>query len=146
MNEPLSKRELLAGVAMLYIGHNFPQLEPSDIAARAVERTDALLAELERTAPKPEMHQDLLETPWTCTKCGKETRNKHGYCDSCVGVKTPDSDGWIPHRPGDPMPCDGSLMVTIRTRDFDEETDIAREWDWRTLTTTEAEIIAWKPA
>jgi hypothetical protein len=26
----------------------------------------------------------------------------------------PDADGWIPHVPGDPMPCDGNLLVDVK--------------------------------
>jgi len=37
-----------------------------------------------------------------------------GYSDH---IKQPDADGWIPHTPGDPMPCDGNSIIDIIDRD-----------------------------
>ena len=50
---------------MHYIGHSFPQLGPEDIAKRAVERADALLAELAKraSAPAPDADGWVPHTP-----------------------------------------------------------------------------------
>lgn len=96
----------------------------------AVCQADALLAELDRTAPKP-------ETP------------------------SPDADGWIEHRPGDPMPCDGDLKVFVRLMDGMERVSSHKAKWWAGHGASESEladywkatlhgkgnpIIAWKPA
>jgi hypothetical protein len=58
-----------------------------------------------------------------------------------------DPDGWIPHTPGDPMPCDGDALVDYRMRvkqaDFPSS---ARYIDWGICDgISAAEIIAWRP-
>lgn len=68
----------------------------------------------------------------------------------------PDKDGWIPHRPGDPMPCDGELRVWFRCRDGYESLRFAADMqparnvgqDWWTGAGAQSkdQIIAWKPA
>ncbi len=88
--------------------------------AEAMEYADTLLAELDRTAPKP-------ETP------------------------IPNADGWIAHRPGDAMPCDGDLQVFIRQKKDSQieaygEYRPARDWIWSDDIPESAKIIAWKPA
>lgn len=95
-------------------------------AREAVEYADALLAELDRTATKPEM-------------------------------PSPDADGWIAHRPGDPMPCDGLTKVRIKRRDgkaenichasfFDTDEDGSNWWTGEGMRDPGTQIIAWKPA
>jgi hypothetical protein len=59
----------------------------------------------------------------------------------------PDADGWIPHVPGDPMPCDGYLEVDykmrIRESQFPSKAEVL---DWGSGKTSEiTEIIAWRP-
>ena len=58
-----------------------------------------------------------------------------------------DRDGWIPHTPGDPMPCDGSIKVFRRWRNGKEtqSADYARDRDWGE-NNSEYAITAWKPA
>lgn len=68
----------------------------------------------------------------------------------------PNEDGWIPHRPGDPMPCDGNLEVYFRCKDeFESRLDFpARDFaegaggNWWTGENANPgdQIIAWKPA
>lgn len=66
--------------------------EGERVARIALHMADALLSALHPTTEDSSPVPDFLEVPWTCTKCGKETRNKHGYCDSCTGSKVPDSE------------------------------------------------------
>jgi hypothetical protein len=54
----------------------------------------------------------------------------------------PDADGWIPHKPGDPMPCDPEAKVRVKTENGSESTlSRASYWWW-----TGGNIVAWKPA
>lgn len=55
-----------------------------------------------------------------------------------------DPDGWIPHTPGDPMPCPGEQKVLIRIKDDPEATapGSAEMFDWLAM---RWEIVAWKP-
>lgn len=51
---------------------------------------------------------------------------------------------WIPHKPGDPMPCDGSEQVRVLCRDNCFDSNEAREWAWgKWPSICEAEIIGW---
>lgn len=57
----------------------------------------------------------------------------------------PDADGWIPHKPGDPMPCAGHDIVLVRFRDMEEvgpTSPVGLRW---TGLGTDGDIIAWKP-
>ena len=68
---------------------------------------------------------------------------------------SPDADGWIEHRPGDAMPCDGEMMVLVKLRNGStwDVPDRADWWAddsemsdcWRSENSSAA-IIAWKPA
>lgn len=63
-----------------------------------------------------------------------------------------DAEGWIPHTPGDPMPCDGDLEVEIMTR-TEVEGSIpwrpgplpAEAWEWSANLSPSLQILAWKP-
>lgn len=64
-----------------------------------------------------------------------------------------DAEGWIPHTPGDPMPCDGNLEVEIMTREEAEGSipwrsgpQLAEEWEWSVNLSPSRQILAWKPA
>jgi hypothetical protein len=64
--------------------------------------------------------------------------------------KQPDADSWIPHIPGDPMPCDGDLVVSVKLRNGEIRPKPlkAKEWVWEAwgeLARSPAEIIAWRP-
>jgi hypothetical protein len=71
----------------------------------------------------------------------------------------PGADGWIPHTPGDPMPCDPNMLVDVRFDDGGESGEAqqasfwaeGREDNWRgRLDTGEPlesdQITAWRPA
>jgi hypothetical protein len=61
-------------------------------------------------------------------------------------------DGWIPHKPGDPMPCDPEQVVWIKLRDGTlyegDEAEKAVYWEWGSGAEqdNDYDIIAWKPA
>lgn len=59
---------------------------------------------------------------------------------------TLDADGWIPHKPGDPMPVDGDIRVYYSMRgdkaSFDER---ARDLRWND-TNSDGDITAYKLA
>lgn len=73
------------------------------------------------------------------------------YMRSIDGILYPcDADGWIPHTPGDPVPCDGDLKVTLHLRDgshtFKEKGCPANQLNWKVMPSfPENEILAWKP-
>jgi hypothetical protein len=58
----------------------------------------------------------------------------------------PDADGWIPHVPGDPMPCDGDALVDTRFKCGQESTgkELAKNFDWKWNGKSFA-IAAWRP-
>ena len=99
----------------------------SAIAMSAVSFADAVLVHLDGTGPTA----PKPETP------------------------SPDADGWIEHRPGDAMPCDGGMMVLVKLRNGStwDVPDRADWWAddsemsdcWRSENSSAA-IIAWKPA
>lgn len=70
--------------------------------------------------------------------------------------RTPDGrtlkmqDGWYPHIPGDPMPCDDELMVEMRFGDGEVERHPAGElgnWPWcPSVFGAGSDILAWRPA
>jgi hypothetical protein len=60
----------------------------------------------------------------------------------------PDADGWIPHVTGDPMPCDGDIIVEVKRRDkaIPNAPTLGRCRYWGDLKSLrEVEIIAWRP-
>ena len=127
-----------------------PYSEEADaIPKRAVEFADALLAELDRTAPKPE---PATYGGWApCPTCGKPmVKNPPPWGFPTMAPKDnpqPDADGWIPHRPGDPMPCDGNLpILVIVGRDSDPSINPmpAKNFDWGEHDPWP--VVAWKPA
>jgi len=68
-------------------------------------------------------------------------------------IKQPDPDGWIPHVPGDPMPCDGDAVIDVQftTGDVshDHEAYIWKDGFWDNWTGIDCpdsdQIIAWRP-
>jgi hypothetical protein len=58
------------------------------------------------------------------------------------------TDGWIPHIPGDPMPCDRELMVDVKFEDgrifSKSDGSKAKHWVWRKRSTPGLQIIAWR--
>lgn len=92
---------------------------PGNIAYWSVAMADALLAELDRTAVVKESL-----TP------------------------EPEADGWIAHKPGDPMPCPVKAKIRIQTENGYMSSDWNYAWtfDWRDTKEPGDNIIAWKPA
>jgi hypothetical protein len=59
-----------------------------------------------------------------------------------------ESDGWIAHKPGDPMPCDADALVRVRLEDgtvcgSDHADSRGASWDW---TAKAWKIVAWRRA
>ena len=117
----LTKREQFAGMAMqglLAVGPH--DCEMDGVVCDAVMYADALIAELDRTAPKC----PKCEGGGTCPLCSKHVIYgatckeslpvEHHFPD--VKEMVPDVDGWIPHNPGDPMPCKPNETVTVMLR------------------------------
>lgn len=67
-----------------------------------------------------------------------------GYSDH---IKQPDADGWIPHVPGDPMPCDGTSIVEVRFKCGKKHKSMVAadefDWEWEGKNFS---IVAWRPA
>lgn len=58
----------------------------------------------------------------------------------------PNPDGWIPHRPGNPMPCDEETMCRRKYRSGKiGATGMAGDYSWAEWGGGETEIVAWKP-
>lgn len=53
---------------------------------------------------------------------------------------------WIPHTPGDPMPCDGEKRVRALLRNGSYGQVKATEWHWGKLNRKKAELIGWNYA
>jgi hypothetical protein len=58
----------------------------------------------------------------------------------------PKAGDWIPHTPGDPMPCDGNLLVEVRfERGLIDDGFPAKSWVWGRQEGGYS-IVAWRPA
>lgn len=99
-----------------------------NLAKYSVEIADYLLADLDATAVSNEP-----QTP------------------------QPDADGWIPHRPGDPMPCGGDMSIVVKHGDgvttnpekarfWDGSDDDINCWTGKGCEKPTWAIVAWKPA
>lgn len=67
-----------------------------------------------------------------------------GYSDH---IKQPDEDGWIPHVPGDPMPCDREAIIDIVDRDGSSYFGYSASWApyfWGKSYCNP--IVKWRPA
>jgi len=121
------------------------------MAAMAVLHADALLAELDRTAPKPE---PATYGGWgPCPECGKPTvKNPPPWgFPTMADVKDsltaqPDADGWIPHN-GGPRPCPGDMPIARKYRDgtIGDCAMTADKFYWP-HDGEDFDIVAWKPA
>jgi hypothetical protein len=61
--------------------------------------------------------------------------------------KAPDAEGWIEHRPGDAMPCDGNVRVDFKFRNGNGySNEEASDWNWSDIGSEGYHIIAWRPA
>jgi len=114
------------------------QISVAEIIRLSVARADALIAELERTA-------STVKESLTVQKpdpADFNTGDRSGY------LPDPGNDGWIPHNPGDPMPCEPDLKVFMRFEDGTETNvpTIAATWRWKNTGSPPWKITAWKPA
>lgn len=164
----LSKREKIAAMAMAGLMANpdgeFVAMDASDIAEWSIACADALLAELERTTPQPACEWNEDEDGNWDTGCGNTfsfdeggpEENKSKFCCYCgKGVKAvkfrdriekqPDPEGWIPHTPGDPMPCEASAKVSVRLAGGHFDTGKAGEFIWGKTGYENGEITHWIP-
>lgn len=133
-------------------------------AVETVRHADALLAELERTTPQPACEWNEDEDGNWDTGCGNTfsfdeggpEENKSKFCCYCgKGVKAvkfrdriekqPDPEGWIPHRAGDPMPCEASAKVSVRLAGGHFDTGKAGEFLWGKTGYENGEITHWIP-
>lgn len=165
---------------ILSSAHPNAPTDPDEVAKHSALFADALLAELDRTKPEPETPQpegfpDFQK--WTAyeglgtIKEGEEDIFAHRNLSSLTErhnrviaalrewaerqskTPQPDADGWIPHCPGDPMPCAEDFKVAVRFIDgIEDESNTAGFWRgvggassfWDE--SGEETIIAWKPA
>ena len=149
----LTKRETIAAMAMqgVLAATNQDDCHPHCVASWAVELTDALISELDRTAQKCPKCEDGGTGP-LCSKhviygatCKESLPVEHHFPD--VKEMVPDVDGWIPHNPGDPMPCKPDDKVTVKLRIGRVNNNRGGWFFWgKTPNFPESEIIKWKPA
>ena len=117
----LTKREQFAGMAMQGLLAAGPHdCEIDGVVCDAVMYADAIIAELDRTAPKCPKCEGGGTGP-LCSKhviygatCKESLPVEYHFPD--VKEMVPDEDGWIPHNPGDPMPCKPNETVTVMLR------------------------------
>lgn len=90
------------------------------LARNSVSDADAIIAELDRTAPKCPKCEGGGTGP-LCSKhviygatCKESLPVEHHFPD--VKEMVPNVNGWIPHNPGDPMPCKPNETVTVMLR------------------------------
>jgi hypothetical protein len=83
------------------------------------ERGDGFRLTWEDDTPHPEW----VDAPHEVTQHKLQTN----------GSKTqPDPDGWIPHVPGDPMPCDGEMLVDVMMSGYEDNVGTPADvWSWR---------------
>lgn len=143
------------------------------LADASIDMADALLAELDRTKPEPEPLQpegfpdfqkwiayeglgtikegdtDIFAHRNLSSLTERHNRAIAAFREwACRQAKAPqpDPDGWIPHNPGDPMPCDEGTMCRRRYRNGKiGRLDWAGNYSWAEWGGGETEIIAWKP-
>lgn len=154
----LTKRETIAAMAMqgVLAATNQDDCHPHCVASWAVELTDALISELDRTAPKCPKCEDGGTGP-LCSKhviygatCKESLPVEHHFPD--VKEMVPDVNGWIPHNPGDPMPCDAGDKVHVLMAEGEIEIHRAEHVQWCRAEDSnggllpEYEVIAWRPA
>lgn len=149
------QRMMLAGMAMqglLAEGNVSGSQWAEKLAEGAIKAADALLAELDRTAPKPETNNLLTVVGAYFGERFKTDIDAASYIverltdDSSIpNPPSPVADGWIEHRPGDDCPATGTVTVKFRNNRIDQwEADC---WCWETnRQDPSCEIIAWKPA
>lgn len=149
----LTKREQFAGMAMQGLFAN-PDWSTAPLWVKtqaAVDAADALISELDRTAQKCPKCEDGGNGP-LCSKhvsygstCKESLPVEHHFPDAKEMV--PDEDGWIPHNPGDPMPCHPDDKVTVMLRRGEINNHRGGWFLWEIIPEfPESEIIKWKLA
>jgi hypothetical protein len=138
MKTELSRRDYFAAMAMQGLLAWDGDMDQEHIPPLSVKYADALIAELERTA-------STVKESFTVQKpdpADFNTGDRSGY------LPDPGNDGWIPHNPGDPMPCEPDLKVFMRFEDGTETNvpTIAATWRWKNTGSPPWKITAWKPA
>jgi len=126
-------------------------LSSEEVARNAASDADAIIAELDRTAPKCPKCEDGGTGP-LCSKhviygatCKESLPVEHHFPD--VKEMVPDEDGWIPHNPGDPMPCHPDDKVTVKLRRGEINNHRGGWFLWEIIPEfPESEIIKWKLA
>lgn len=59
----------------------------------------------------------------------------------------PNNADWIPHTPGEPMPCEHDVIIDVRFRDGSTDSGFDASWWWWGITEEGwADIVAWRPA
>ena len=149
----LTKREQFAMAAMQGVFAN-PDWDKAPLRGKtqaAVDAADELIAELDRTAPKCPKCEDGGNGP-LCSKhvsygstCKESLPVEYHFPD--VKEMVPDEDGWIPHNPGDPMPCHPDDKVTVKLRRGEINNHRGGWFLWGIIPEfLQCEIIKWKPA
>jgi hypothetical protein len=59
----------------------------------------------------------------------------------------PDADGWIPHIPGDPMPCNNDQIVDVKLGKGTVHIGVqgTEDWQWSAFDVGRSSIAAWRP-
>jgi len=78
----------------------------------------------------------------------REPRPEYGTGGKMMREPKPDADGWMPHVPGDPMPCalDDIIVAMLRDGHICEQTPAYLFCFAKDEHSPNEEIIAWKPA
>lgn len=82
----------------------------------------------------------------SCDPCWKDQENPNWESPVWRYRIKPEPDGWIPHTPGDEMPCDGAEKVQVKFRDGCVQLMpiSANLWQWNNENNID-DIIAWRP-
>jgi hypothetical protein len=131
-------------------GYQPPEPPETDIPVGCVLQTVAPLSSREMYLEYQRVEQEAgIEA------AARKLVELSGYRGEPLRWRTPDGrsidmgfDGWYPHKPGDPMPCDPVAMVWIRKPVSDERAPhFARSYNWGVIPDSPGyEISAWKPA
>jgi hypothetical protein len=135
-------------------GYQPPEPPETDIPVGCVLQTVAPLSSREMYLEYQRVEQEAgIEA------AARKLVELSGYRGEPLRWRTPDGrsidmgfDGWYPHKPGDPRPCDPEQVVWIKLRDGTlyegDEAEKAVYWEWRSGAEqdNDYDIIAWKPA
>lgn len=132
----MTKREQIAAKIMAELVARCDNASAEQLASDATNYADALIAHLKRT-------QTTEDSSAVEDHIGEANKMVPVPCE--IPLHYP--DGWIPHKPGNPMPCEGGSRNRIRLRNGVVTTTIYPEdLEWGEIPYhTDEEIIAWKP-